>query len=56
MREVNENLINKLFDELEKGNISPEECKKNILKEFQRVEYEWECQLGDMEDLLQSRE
>lgn len=63
MREANKKLIDKLFKKLEKGNITIEEFKEELLKEIDRVEDKWyaqlrdvECQLGDMEDLWQSRE
>jgi len=45
MREV----IDELFDELEKGNITIEECRQRVLRELDRAE-------NEMEDFLQSRE
>jgi len=56
MKKVNQTLINELLNNLEQGNITLENCKKSILKEFERVEDEWDDELGNMEDLLQSRE
>lgn len=56
MKKVNTNLINKLLDDLDQDNITLENCKKSILKEFQRVEDEWDNELGNMEALWQGRE
>lgn len=52
-------IINKLFFELENENITLEECKEGVLREVNKIEDELrdlESQLGDMEDLWQSRE
>ena len=54
MGEVNKVLINNLFESLEKGIITLEKCKQDVLKEIDRAEREWELKMGDLEELIQS--
>lgn len=56
MSKTNKILINKIFNELKKGDITLEECEEAIIKEIERVEDIWESELDNMADLLQNRE
>ena len=56
LAEINMNLINEVFESLDKGNITLEKCKLDILTEINRIEEFWNDKVMDLVDQVQNGE